>query len=256
MYDDVETPPPVYEEKTWGKEEDGESITDGYSFRGKQSFHKIVQELKVAMKKGIQREIEGIQFKALDLRKKGAGLEIDVEIIENDNRGVAKMKVYGPNKKKENVVMLSKSKESDSRYVTILSEKVIKPMMKRIVSGDLQFVEKGSSSVKKTISLKGRKSNSFKCPFCDVTSYSSPGLKGHITKKNNENQKQKENKTVVVLKTTTPVKRNISEEAMDVVDYLLNEVIEISDEEGPANLSKKISLEELSEEIVLDKRNT
>ena len=57
------------------------------------------------------------------------------------------------------MVMITKSKDSDSKYVTILSEKVIKPMMKRIVLGDLQFVEKVNSPVKKTISLKGRKSN-------------------------------------------------------------------------------------------------
>ena len=89
-----EETPPVYEEKKWGKEENGESITDGYTFRGKQSFNRIVQELKEAMKKDIQREFEGIQFKALDVRKKGAGLEIDVEINDNDDRGVAKINVH------------------------------------------------------------------------------------------------------------------------------------------------------------------
>ena len=40
-----------------------------------------------------------------------------MEIVENDQSGLAVVKLYGPNAKKENVVMVTKSKESESKYV-------------------------------------------------------------------------------------------------------------------------------------------
>ena len=64
------------------------------------------------MKKGVENEINDSKFKPLDVRKKGAGLEIEVEIVENGNRGIAVLKLYGPNLKNESVVTVTKSKES------------------------------------------------------------------------------------------------------------------------------------------------
>ena len=37
--EEIDTPN-EYKEKKWGKEEDGEYTTEGFSFRGKQAFHK------------------------------------------------------------------------------------------------------------------------------------------------------------------------------------------------------------------------
>ena len=54
-----------------------------------------------------------------------------------------------------------------------------------------------------------------------MTSFSSPGLNGHITKKHNENQKQQDNTTVVASEITTPVKRNVNEESIDVLNIYL-----------------------------------
>ena len=140
--DDDDDTPTVYKEKKWGKEECGEYITDGFVFRGKQDFNKALEGLKEVMKKGAKNEIGGIKFKVLDARKKGAGLEIDVEMVENGNRGVGVLKLYGPNAKKENVVTVTKSKESDNKYVTILAEKVIKPLMKKYLLQNELEVEK------------------------------------------------------------------------------------------------------------------
>ena len=96
--DDV---PTQYKEKKWGKSEDGEYIIDGYTFRGKKSFLKVVEGFKKLMKKGIENEFNDIKFKALDVVKKGTGLEIDVEITENNDRGIAVIKLYGPSTKKD-----------------------------------------------------------------------------------------------------------------------------------------------------------
>ena len=122
----------LYTEKNWGKEENGQQVVDGYSFRGKQSFLKVVEGFKTFLRKGVENEFNETIFKALDIRKQGDGLEIDTQITDKNERGIAVIKLYGPSKKKkENVVMVTKYKESDSKFVTKMTEKVIKPMIKK-----------------------------------------------------------------------------------------------------------------------------
>ena len=76
--------------------------------------------------------------------------------------------------------MVNKSKQSDSKFVVKLAENIIKPWMNTILN---QNDVKETSPMKKSVSRKGKRVTLLKCPHCDVTSYSSPGLKGHITKK-------------------------------------------------------------------------
>ena len=235
--DDV---PSQYKEKKWGKTEDGEYIIDGFTFRGKKPFAKVVVGLRELFKKGIEREIDEYEdiskVKALDVREKGNGLEMDIEITEKDGRGVAVLKLYGPNSRKENVVMVTKCKQSDSKFVTILAEKFIKPWMKKKLNNEPMDISK----LKKSVSAKGKRIAVYTCPYCDVTSHSSPGLKGHITKKHTEFKKNKEktvHNKIHTLKET--VSKN---EVLDVVDFLLSEVIEISDDEDSHVKAK--SLEE------------
>ena len=109
-----------YKEKVWGKDDRGEFITDGYTFKGKRSFGKAIVGLKATLKKGVKHEIGKIKFKALDARINGAGFEIDVEVMENGNRGVAILKLFGPNVRKQNVVSITKSKGSAHEFVIIL----------------------------------------------------------------------------------------------------------------------------------------
>jgi len=54
----------------------------------------------------------------LDSRIQGAGLEIDVEIMNKNQRGNAILKIYGPkeNDKKDNTVTITKSKKSDAKF--------------------------------------------------------------------------------------------------------------------------------------------
>ena len=102
-----------FKESTWGKKVDGEYVIDGYKFRGRQPFKRAKEGLENLMVRGHQGEVEGIKYKVLDSRNKGVELEIDIEVCENgkkgvDNRGIAVMKLYGPNKKKENSVLVTK----------------------------------------------------------------------------------------------------------------------------------------------------
>ena len=83
----------VYRQRTWGKA-NGDGLPDGYSFKGKESFKEALETIKKVMKKGKQYEIGDVKFKALDTRDKGAGHEIDVEVVSSIGRGTALLKLY------------------------------------------------------------------------------------------------------------------------------------------------------------------
>ena len=115
---------------------------DGYTFKGKRSFGKALLGLKSIMIKGQQNEIGNMKFTALDTRIQGIGVEIDVQITNNNNRGIAVLKIYGPKEdiKKDNTVTVSKFKQSDSKFIVLLAEKVIVPLMDKFLSGEMEIL--------------------------------------------------------------------------------------------------------------------
>ena len=94
------------------------------------------------MIKGQQNEIGNMKFTALDTRIQGIGVEIDVQITNNNNRGIAVLKIYGPKEdiKKDNTVTVSKFKQSDSKFIVLLAEKVIVPLMDKFLSGEMEIL--------------------------------------------------------------------------------------------------------------------
>ena len=172
-----------FKEKKWFKDQDGQNITNGYTLRGKYCFKNAVEGLIKTLQKGVSGEIEGVPYRTLDVRKNGTALEVEVEMLDKGERekgtgkkGIAMVKLYGPydqKDKKDNVVMVTKSKQSDSNFVTILAEKIIKPLITKFTNGDTAS-NKSSEKVKE---------DAHKCPFCGKSFKSSPGMKGHITKK-------------------------------------------------------------------------
>ena len=185
---DSDNTPTEYTEKIWGKDEGGEHIIDGFVFTGKRVFKKAVDGLKEVMKKGAQNEICETKFKVLDARQKGAGLEIEVELVDKGSRGVGVVKLYGPNTRKEYVVTVTKSKGSENKYVTLLAENIVKPLMTKFLSGDDDFnLEK--DVIQKTYSAKKNTKTLFKCQFCEKVLKSPAGLKCHITKLHKHDKK-------------------------------------------------------------------
>ena len=233
----------AFKEKTWGKEEDGGYTTDGYSFRGKRAFGEVLNHLKDMMKKGVNGKVNDIVFKVLDNRKKGAELNIESEITENDNRCIAVLKLYGPSKKKEFVAMVTKSKQSDSKFVTILAKLVIEPLIKKFFSNGTEG-EGEKPPVKQSVSVRGKEIKLLKCPNCEKTSYSLPGLKGHITKMHNQEVYKKPLEGNKRKKVQENQEDHILKEANKVVNLLLDDVIEIIDE-------KEESIDDV-EEFTLD----
>ena len=108
--------PTEYDESTWGKNIDGVYVIDGFKFKGKQSFRKAKEDLEKQLVKGAKGEINGAEFIVLDARLKGIEIEADIQIIEKnktgiENRGVAMVKLYGPNERKENSITVTKRKK-------------------------------------------------------------------------------------------------------------------------------------------------
>ena len=205
----------VYNEKIWTKS-DGK--IDGYVFKGKRSFGKALKGLKGIMKKGKTKEIGNVKFKTLDAKEQGSGIQMDVQVTNHKDRGNAILKVYGPKEdgKKYNSVTISKCKESDSKFIVILAEKVIKPLMDKFLSGDMKIVESSPENSDMKLQL-------FKCSFCEKVCKTSAGLKVHSTRMHLDDQG--------LVKEEETNKRKINEKVNEVVESLLEEVVNISDEE-------------------------
>ena len=236
--------PSQYKEKKWGKTQDGEYIIDGFTFKGKGPFKKAKVGLAELMKKGSQDEVGGTRYRVLDTRIKGAGLEIEVEKIDHGSRGVAVLKLYGPSKTKEYNVMVNKSKESGHEFVSILAGKIVKPLMKKF----LDKIEVSNAPVKKLVSIREKRMNSVKgkphiCSVCCKECKTSAGLKGHITRMHANNPNSSIN--------TLSRKRKSKDDIIQVVEELLEEVIQISDDE--VELEESIVIGDEEEEVPMKK---
>ena len=64
-----------------------------------------------------RKNINDIKIQVLDTRKVGVCLDVEIECTEGDSRGIAMLKLYGPNKRKQNVITVSRSKGSDVRTI-------------------------------------------------------------------------------------------------------------------------------------------
>ena len=243
----------IFKETKW---ENGENSTDGYVLRGKRAFDKVLEGLKGSMIKGYHRNINGLEFKVLDSRVKGVELEIEIEMIDNKKKGVAMLKLYGPNKKKESVVTVSRSKGNDVEFIHMLRDKILQPLMEEFLKGGGTENVKEESNYPDNVEEKIVKL--YKCPKCDKTSNSMPGLKGHMTKMHHGMLKATD-----VISTVNPVESIrdidqsevpkeqheiiISNEANEVVSHLLSDMIYLVDD-GDSDVDSTVTLEEMCDD--------
>ena len=112
-----------------------------------------------------------------DVRDVSYGMEADIEISKGRVKGLARVKVWGPSKssnaKNNCTIIVSKYPHADSTYVTVLSRKVIKPLLDAYLKGEGW----------KTMITKCTNSNKDRthCEICDksfVTGY----IKTHMIK--------------------------------------------------------------------------
>ena len=162
--------PLYYFEKKWYKSNNGkEDTVTGYSLRGGQMLKHAVIGIKETLQRGVNKTFEDTNVLVLDTRKNGVALDIEVQVMLKSERGVAMIKLYGPyspQDKKENVIMVTKNKRSNEKFVTILAEKIVKPM----IDG---FVKEEYEGVKQEDNL---------CSICEKAFKSSTGVKSHMTR--------------------------------------------------------------------------
>ena len=203
----------AYKESTWGKKVEGEYVIDGYKFKGRQPFKNTKEKLEGFLKRGLQSEINGFNFKVLDTRIKGVELEIEIQMSEKsksgvDSRGVAMVKLYGPNKKKVNTVTITKSKESDIKFVSILALKIIKPLRDNYLSAEVK------ENMTTNVSIENSKPK-LMCTFCQKNFVNESGLKGHITKMH----KTTVNTEVLLKERYKDEESDMSDSDTDLIDF-------------------------------------
>ena len=105
----------------------------------KPSFIEAVKELKntFGIKPSNSMMINDHEILIKGYRILKYGEEIDVEVKTNTNQGFAIIKIWGPSEsKKKCTLMVSKTKISDEKFATLLSRKVIKPLLDCHIKGE------------------------------------------------------------------------------------------------------------------------
>ena len=127
---------PVYEYNYSGKNERYVS--------NKPCFIEAVEELKKTFGKKDNNimMISDHEITIKDYRDLKYGVEIDVEVKMKKQRGYAILKIWGPSEaKKKCTLIVSKTNISEEKFATILSRKVIKPIIdNHIKGGDMKEV--------------------------------------------------------------------------------------------------------------------
>ena len=116
-------------------EDDDEVL--GYRVRGKKSFSKAAENLKINFKKAQkQNHLNDVSIKVSEVGTIPHGTEYDVDVIKDEEKGSAIVKIYGPNKKKKQYsIVVSKCKKSDSKNVEIVTKDIIIPLVDMFLSG-------------------------------------------------------------------------------------------------------------------------
>ena len=135
---------------------------------------------------------------------------------------------------KEYVLTVSRCKGSEAIFVEILNKKIAKPLMVDILKGETTPKLNVKAIAKKPVVVVGTEPNLAKCPHCDKTSYSLPGIKSHITKMHLRPRNKKDGiESEMIEEKTGAMKESgdlISLEANKIVNQLLDDIVYISDE--------------------------
>ena len=203
--------PTFHTENKWYKNNSIKEAVTGYSLRGGQKLKSAVAGLKETLQRGVQKTYEGTHIRVLDARKNGVALDIEIELMTKLERGNAMVKLYGPygqKEKKENVIMVTKIKRSPVKFVEILAEKIIKPLIAKFVNDE--NVDENTEEL-----------NS--CSVCERTFKSPAGLKTHITTKHKAQSREISSSEEVLL---------LEKEAAKVVNSIEYRIEELDDEEA------------------------
>ena len=97
------------------------------------------------------------------------GYEYEVEISKEKDKGVAVLKLFGPNGKKEHTIMINQSRKHDVKFVEILAMEIIKPLLDKFENGE------GWKNLLKS-------HPALTCNICNKTLCTEKNLKNHMGK--------------------------------------------------------------------------
>ena len=203
--------PTFYTENKWYKNNSIKEAVTGYSLRGGYKLKSAVAGLKATLKRGVTKTFEETHIRVLDDRENGVALDIDIELMTKLERGIAMVKLYGPydqKEKKDNVIMITKNKRSPVKFVEILAEKIIKPLIAKFVKEE-------------NLDENTEELNS--CSVCERTFKSPAGLKTHKTTKHKAQSREISSSKEVLL---------LEKQAAKVVNCIENRIEELDDEEA------------------------
>ena len=172
--ENVEDTQCYYKESFWPAKPD---TPKGFTYKGKAKMMTYsMNKIKNTLKKGMEKQVNGTNFKIVDTKLHGGATQLIVQMISKAERGIAIAEFWGPNKRKECTILVKKSKEYDEKFVSILAKKIIQPCLDHIMSGK-SLVD--LLKIKKKDAVKGKNN---KCSICDKVFSSSRYLKVHMTK--------------------------------------------------------------------------
>ena len=166
--------PTDYQIKPWGLE-----TNEGYLFEGKRdSFGEAHAKIKGLLGNDMEYNLEKTKFSVEGSRNLAySGIEFIMKVEDESIKGKAVLRFYGPNRKKEFKIVVTKCKEENSNCVKLLAESVVRHLIDNSISG------KGWSNLRG----RGKEQNpKVKCSICDKAFSSEQYMKGHKTRVHKE----------------------------------------------------------------------
>ena len=151
---------PIYEDNHWPKEN-----PNGFSFKGKKpAFVKVCETIKILLRKGNEKVLDNISFKVMDMTKSAYGVDYEIEIVKEKEKGIALLKIFGPNSKKGYTFTINKSKNFEAKFAQILALDIVKKLLDRFGSEGDGWIDV-VKAVPKAYKI-GETKKPFYCHFC------------------------------------------------------------------------------------------
>ena len=171
-YDDILD---LYLEKHW---------ESGHNFKVRTSaFAKADDGLAFLLKKSnYEKAIDDFKFRTLEVQKKDGKLS-HIEITDEEGAGEVKLQIWGPNKRNKMVtVQVSKSSNDEVKHVDILTNKVIKPLLDKLLRGaTIKELDKSFFTESQKPQIR-EENKGYDCPLCPRQFKLERAMKTHITR--------------------------------------------------------------------------
>ena len=127
----------LFTEKQWGNDGDT-SDPAGINFKSKlPEFKKSVVTLKKIFRKGSVRVIGETKIYAEEVKRKGTGTEVIINITDLEGEGEVVLSFWNPNKKtKEITVQINSRKGSDKRFVKLFAHDFVRDIIESLSNGN------------------------------------------------------------------------------------------------------------------------